>query len=104
MDLEKDGNLIEAVFWVVFALVLLVKAVKGASKMRRVFLTLSATVFVFGVSDIVEAHTGAWWRPWRLLVWKVGCVLGLFLGFRQYYRLYKAEQTKGSVPTLNLER
>ena len=32
----------------------------------------------FGASDIVEAHTGAWWNPWWLLVWKGLCLL-LFL-------------------------
>ena len=30
---------------------------------------------LFGLSDYIEAGTGAWWTPWWLLVLKVGCVL-----------------------------
>jgi hypothetical protein len=34
---------------------------------------------VFGVSDVIEAQTGAWWHPWWLFAMKALCVLG-FLG------------------------
>ncbi len=33
------------------------------------------TLLVFGASDLVEATTGAWWRPWWLFAWKTTCVL-----------------------------
>lgn len=29
----------------------------------------------FGVSDIIELQTGAWWRPWWLLLLKAACLL-----------------------------
>ena len=32
--------------------------------------------FAFGISDFVEIHTGAWYRPWWLLAWKATCVAG----------------------------
>ena len=41
----------------------------------------TVVLVVFGASDLVEADTGAWWTPWWLLTWKVGCVaalIGLF--------------------------
>jgi hypothetical protein len=31
----------------------------------------------FGLSDLVESQTGAWWTPWWLFAWKALCVLGL---------------------------
>lgn len=34
----------------------------------------AATLIAFGLSDAVETLTGAWWRPWRLLVWKGACI------------------------------
>ncbi|MBE7458640.1 MAG: hypothetical protein KJ057_17160 [Phycisphaerae bacterium] len=32
------------------------------------------TFLAFGASDVVEADTGAWWRPWWLLAWKAACL------------------------------
>src|SRR4051812_45390883 len=32
---------------------------------------------LFGLSDVVEAQTGAWYRPVGLLVWKGGCLVAL---------------------------
>ena len=47
----------------------------------------AAVVFIaFGVSDIVETTTGAWWRPWWLLVWKGVCVLALLTLFVRWRR------------------
>ena len=40
---------------------------------------LPACFAVFGLSDVIEAETGAWWHPWWLFVMKALCVLG-FLG------------------------
>jgi hypothetical protein len=54
----------------------LVRAIARAS--RRTDVLLAAVTFLaFGGSDLVEAHTGAWWRPWWLLVWK-GLCLAIF--------------------------
>jgi hypothetical protein len=33
---------------------------------------------LFGISDLIEIFTGAWWRPWPLLMLK-GCCLAGFL-------------------------
>lgn len=37
---------------------------------------------VFGVSDLIESETGAWWRPWWLFGMKAACVLGFLLAWR----------------------
>jgi len=87
-------NLFEAGLWFVVAIVLLVvwkkqiaRAVRVAAilpksprfdipdRIRTWPLLAGAVVFVlFGISDLVETQTGAWWKPWWLLVWKVLCV------------------------------
>lgn len=76
MDIERDGNLIEAGVWFLLAI----------------------TLAVFGGSDLVEARTGAWWKPWWLFVWKAACVVVLLLAFIRYYRL-----TKGQKPQIEAD-
>lgn len=46
----------------------------------------AVTLILFGFSDIVEASTGAWWRPWWLFVWKALCVLILLMLLISYFR------------------
>jgi len=86
-DLEVSGNWLEAGLWLGVSLILLGKALKARTDVRRVLLTLAAAFLVFGISDVIESQTGAWWRPWWLLLLKGGCILVLFAGFREYYRL-----------------
>jgi hypothetical protein len=40
-------------------------------------LVAAVTLVLFGISDVVEVETGAWYRPWWLLVWKGVCVMVL---------------------------
>ncbi len=40
----------------------------------------------FGISDFVEIHTGAWWRPWWLLGWKAACLLAFVPPLFQHLR------------------
>jgi hypothetical protein len=44
------------------------------------------TFALFGLSDVVEAATGAWWRPWWLLAWKAACVVVLVGLYVDYLR------------------
>lgn len=90
MDLERDGNLIEAGVWFDLSLALFAYTFAQPRPMRSVLWLLSGTMAVFGGSDLVEARTGAWWTPWWLFVWKASCVFVLFLGFFRYYRLRKS--------------
>ena len=90
MDLERDGNLIEAGLWFALALVLFIYTFKRARRLRPTLWFLAVTLAVFGASDLVEARTDAWWTPWWLFVWKAACVLALLWCFVRYYRLTKA--------------
>lgn len=94
MDIERDGNLIEAGVWFVAAALVLWKAFRSPPPVRRTLLTLAVTMGVFGVSDVVESRTGAWWRPWWLFVWKAACVIGLLICFVRYFRLSKAKESR----------
>ena len=89
MDLERDGNLIEAGVWFLCGAALLWKTFTTERCLRSTLLMLVVALFVFGGSDIVESRTGAWWRPWWLFVWKAACVVVLLVGFWRYYRLSK---------------
>ena len=67
------GNYVEAGLWTVFAIIAAVKRNGAASWM------LAAALLLFGVSDVVETRTGAWYEPWWLLAWKASCVLGILI-------------------------
>jgi len=79
------SNRIEAALWLVIALAMTVAAARGAR--IRFDCTIAAVAFaLFGISDLVEAKTGAWWRPWWLLAWKAACVFAfLWLLKRRYF-------------------
>lgn len=69
----------EAGLWIVMGAIVAVLALRKA-KRRGTLLTTAIILIAFGVSDLVETRTGARWKPWWLLVWKVGCIaLILFL-------------------------
>jgi predicted ferric reductase len=89
MDIERDGNLIEAAVWGVLGLVLIIYAFNRPRYIRKTLHFLAVVMIIFGGSDIVESQTGAWWQPWWLFVWKALCVLGLLAGFVRYYRVTK---------------
>lgn len=75
-------NQAEAGLWFVIALVL-------ATRLRMVLpwrWLLPAAFAVFGVSDLIEVQTGAWWEPWWLLVMKAACVLVFLLAWQAHRR------------------
>ena len=67
-------NHLEAGLWCAIGLAFAVVGVRASGRTNRRCYLLAAVFLAFGVSDIVEAQTGAWWRPWWLLAWKVGCL------------------------------
>ena len=81
MDIERDGNLIEASFWLFLGSVVFICSWRQELRLRPTLRILAITLVVFGASDVVEARTGAWWKPWWLFVWKAACILVLLLGF-----------------------
>jgi hypothetical protein len=76
-NLHTIGNTLEAALWSLIALALFIAACK-TRRSRKSLLIASLAFLLFGFSDLVEISTGAWWRPWWLLLWKAAC-LGTFL-------------------------
>jgi hypothetical protein len=97
MELARQGNLIEASVWFVIALALGAYAFSRGKSFRPTLWLLAITMAIFGISDLVEARTGAWWRPWWLFVWKALCVIALLAGFLSYYRLTKRNRSDTDV-------
>ncbi len=76
-------NACEGLFWigiaVGFAVVLLRRRVNPDLMLAGCLLFVA-----FGISDFVEIRTGAWFRPWWLLVWKSWCVVGLIAVYSRF--------------------
>ncbi len=73
----QQGNYIEAGIWGVFAVGFGMAAFKETAKRRSHRLIAAITFLLFGLSDIVEVQTGAWWHPWWLFLWKSSCVFSM---------------------------
>ena len=87
-------NYLEALFWWTVAGVILIKSRPLHGDMRRVARAATITFIVFGISDIIEAHTGAWWRPIWLFVLKAGCVLSLVICLIKYKKIASGEKNE----------
>ncbi|MEI8645395.1 hypothetical protein P4S60_07230 [Pseudoalteromonas sp. Hal040] len=94
MDIA-EFNYAESLFWFIIALCLLVHAFKlGKSDANfRTSLIASIAFVAFGVSDIIEAQTGAWWRPFSLLVFKIGCIVAFLVCFIKYKKIESNRKT-----------
>lgn len=70
-------NAIEALWWIWLAVFVEVywKLCAGLTPTLR---DVTAVLrFSFGISDLIEIRTGAWWRPAGMFVLKGICVVGL---------------------------
>jgi hypothetical protein len=90
-NLEVVFNRWESVLWFAFALICACASLPRTAKSPRNLRILAIAFAAFGVSDIVESQTGAWWRPWWLLVLKTACVLVIA---RYGWRLWKERPSK----------
>jgi hypothetical protein len=89
LEFFRLGNHIEAGFWGLVALGLVVAALKREGDVRRRCWIAAGTFFLFGWSDVIEARTGAWYRPIWLLLWKALCLVviaWLLLGYERMRR------------------
>lgn len=75
--LFRVANQIESAVWGLFALGFGIAVFRHRGPGRWLLAAGSAAFLAFGITDIVETYTGAWWRPWWLLTWKGGCIAGI---------------------------
>lgn len=80
------ANYVEAALWIVIGLVFAGFAARRSNRPRVLCLIASATFLLFGVSDIIEVRTGAWWRPWPLLALKATCICVMLVLLWAYFR------------------
>ena len=86
-DLAAIGNQIEAALWVAFSTGFVVRAWRTAGPHRRLAGVLALAFLAFGISDLIEARTGAWWRPVWLLILKTACVGVFAYGLWEHLRM-----------------
>ncbi len=74
-------NICEGLLWIVIGVGF---AVVYSRKREHPGPMLSGCVLflTFGVSDFVETTTGAWYKPWWMLLWKAANLLGLLVVYR----------------------
>jgi hypothetical protein len=101
--MEAIFNRCEAALWGFVAIALFVRAFRDRPALRGTWVFLAIAFAAFSVSDVIELRSGAWWRPWWLVVLKVACVAGMFFGFRRYFRLRQRSLTGQHDPAGNEE-
>lgn len=94
-DLHAQGNFLEALLWWLIAAFFGYYAWRSDGRRRGLCLWAMLVFSLFGLSDIVEISTGAWWRPWWLLVWKAGCVVAMLYLLGEERRLRRTEPGPG---------
>ncbi|WP_190567125.1 hypothetical protein [Desertifilum sp. FACHB-1129] len=75
----SQGNYIEAGIWGIFSLGFAIRFFRRPPAEKQHAFVAAITFLLFGISDIVEVHTGGWWRPWWLLLWKSACILSMII-------------------------
>lgn len=87
------GNMIEGFFWLTVAAILYWQSRKEPDRrLKGVADRAGLVLFWFGISDFIEVGTGAWYRPFGLLLLKAGCIAFLLYCFIEYLRLRKRER------------
>ena len=69
------SNYIEAGLWTCIGVGFALAAFRQSGLVRRQCWIAAISFILFGISDLVESTTGAWYRPLWLLLWKGLCLL-----------------------------
>src|SRR5436190_23685031 len=80
------SNYIEAGLWSTIGIGFAIAALRKIGSARRQCWIAAVTFVLFGISDLVESTTGAWYRPIWLLIWKGLCLLVFAWLLINYFR------------------
>jgi len=99
MDIVAKFNLYEAILWFVISIIFLGFGVykKNIVAQKKTFLFLSVIFVLFGISDLIEMKTGAWWKPTWLLAMKAFCITSIAIGVFFLYKKARPSQSRGRV-------
>jgi phosphoglycerol transferase MdoB-like AlkP superfamily enzyme len=84
MDMPQIFNSLEMFIWLIVGVIFFANGFRRSNRYKKLTFLLAAAYIAFGLSDGVEANTGAWWQPWWLLLWKVLCIV-IFVISLVYY-------------------
>lgn len=84
-EFDQIFNFAEALLWFGIALAFLVGTRKRHAH-RDLSLVLALAFVAFGISDLIEIKTRAWFRPFGLLVLKAACVATFLVCLQVFYR------------------
>ncbi len=87
------SNYIEAGLWITIGVGCGVAAVLKSNNRRGDLIAATLLFLAFGLSDIVETRTGAWWRPGWLFGWQAICVMGFAVLLLRHYRTKRVPPT-----------
>jgi hypothetical protein len=85
------SNYVEAGLWTCIGVGFAIAALRQSGSARRLCWIAAVAFVFFGISDLVESTTGAWYRPIWLLIWKGGCLLVFAWLLIQYLRTRKID-------------
>ena len=89
MNIASIFNYFEAALWFSIALTVFLRRKNDNLKLTKLAIVVSISFLFFGVSDLIEANPGAWWRPWWLLVLKGLCILSFVTCWHKYRQIIK---------------
>jgi hypothetical protein len=87
MNIAETFNYFEAGLWFTFALVIFLRRNNPNVELKKLAVILSISFAVFSISDIIEASTGAWWRPLWLLALKASCIFSFIYCWIKYRKI-----------------
>ena len=62
INIHAVGNAVEAVLWFLIAAVLFIAGFRSGFNRQKYWL-IAVVLIAFGLSDVLEIQSGAWWRP-----------------------------------------
>jgi hypothetical protein len=89
LDPGEAFNFFEGILWTAIGVTFAFRAIRN-TKFRGLQIGASVSFVLFGVSDFIEMHTGAWYTPWTLFALKAACVTSFLI----HLRIYMTEKIK----------
>ncbi|MCF6176854.1 MAG: hypothetical protein L3J71_13930 [Victivallaceae bacterium] len=78
------GNIIEGAFWITIAGIIYIRMQNKSKRLIKVGRIAIIALFMFGISDFIEVNTGAWYKPFSLLLLKAACIATLLYCLKEY--------------------